>query len=75
MESWRKIYILGPVTGFDVVLGFWKDDAAFLESVDVHLFLYDSSPKEINYLQVDGEPMKLQLITFMETLVSVKAGK
>ncbi|KAG6645960.1 F-box/kelch-repeat protein At3g23880-like [Carya illinoinensis] len=73
-ESWRKIYTLGPLTGFDTVLGFWKDDALFFGSADGRLFLYDSSTKEMNYLQIDGEPMTLQLITFMETLVSVKVG-
>ncbi|KAG6701336.1 hypothetical protein I3842_08G160500 [Carya illinoinensis] len=62
-ESWRKIYTLGPLTGFDTVLG-----------ADGRLFLYDSSTKEMNYLQIDGEPMTLRLITFMETLVSVKVG-
>ncbi|KAG7968444.1 hypothetical protein I3843_08G154800 [Carya illinoinensis] len=73
-ESWRKIYTLGPLTGFDTVLGFWKDDALFFGSADGRLFLYDSSTKEMNYLQIDGEPMTLRLITFMETLVSVKVG-
>ncbi|KAG7968445.1 hypothetical protein I3843_08G154900 [Carya illinoinensis] len=73
-ESWRKIYTLGPLTGFDIVLGFWKDNALFLESADGRLFLYDSSSKEMNHLQIDGAPMTLQLMTFMETLISVKGG-
>jgi hypothetical protein len=36
------------------------------------LVLYDPSTKQITYLQIHGERDNAQLVTYMETLVSVK---
>jgi hypothetical protein len=74
-ESWSKLFTLGPFTGIRKPLGFWMNDTAlFLESSDGQLVVYDPSTKEMSDLQIDGEPHSLLVITYMETLVSVKGG-
>ncbi|XP_059435560.1 F-box/kelch-repeat protein At3g06240-like [Corylus avellana] len=74
-ESWSKLFTLGPLTGIRKPLGFWKNETAlFLESSDGQLVVYDTSTKEISNLPIDGEPYSLQVITYVETIVSVKGG-
>jgi F-box interacting protein len=74
-ESWAKLFTLGPFTGIRKPLGFWKNEIAlFLESSDGRLVVYDSSTKQMSGLQIDGEPLSLQVIPYVETLVSVKGG-
>jgi len=74
-ESWAKLFTLGPFTGIRKPLGFWKNEIVlFLESSDGRLVVYDSSTKQMSGLQIDGEPLSLQVIPYVETLVSVKGG-
>jgi F-box interacting protein len=69
-DSWTKLFTIGP--GIPRPLGFWKNGTMFLENVN-GLVLYDPSTKEMTDLQIHHRHRdSMQLVTYMETLVSVK---
>ncbi|KAK4595738.1 hypothetical protein RGQ29_014004 [Quercus rubra] len=72
LESWSKLFTIGPLMGIKKSLGFWKNESLFLINNDGQLLLYDSSTQEMTSLQVDGLP--LQMITYVESLISFKGG-
>uniref|UniRef100_A0A2N9J4S8 F-box associated beta-propeller type 1 domain-containing protein n=1 Tax=Fagus sylvatica TaxID=28930 RepID=A0A2N9J4S8_FAGSY len=72
-ESWTKLITIGPLTQINRPLGFWKNDySLFLENTDGQLVLYDFSTQEMTDLHIDGIPSSLQMLTYMESLVSVR---
>ncbi|KAE7995677.1 hypothetical protein FH972_000448 [Carpinus fangiana] len=74
-DSWTKLFTIGPFTEIERPLGVWKNDTIFLEKSERQLVLYEPSTKEMTNLQIGHEATyTLQLITYMETLVSVKGG-
>ncbi|XP_059438748.1 F-box/kelch-repeat protein At3g23880-like [Corylus avellana] len=78
-DSWTKLFTVGPFTEIERPLGVWKNDTQtmFFEHFEGQPVLYDSSTKEITNLQIGHEVTRclhLQLVTYMETLVSVKGG-
>ncbi|XP_059439978.1 F-box/kelch-repeat protein At3g23880-like [Corylus avellana] len=74
-ESWTKLFTVGPSTEIERPLGVWKNDTMFLENSEGQPVLYDPSTKEMTNLQIGHEATyTLQLVTYMETLVSVKGG-
>ena len=52
-------------------LGFWKNVSMFLGNDEGQLVLYDPTAQEMTSLQI-GVPESPQLITYMESLISVK---
>ncbi|KAE7995730.1 hypothetical protein FH972_000500 [Carpinus fangiana] len=74
-DSWTKLFTIEPFAD-DVCrpLGFWKNDTMFWIKNGGQLVLYDPSTKKISNLQIQGERDNVQLVTYMETLVSVKGG-
>ncbi|XP_059440149.1 F-box/kelch-repeat protein At3g06240-like [Corylus avellana] len=74
-DSWTRLFTIGPFTEIHRPIGFWKNDTMFLHKIDDgQLFLYDPSTKQMTDLQIPGENDWMQLVTYMETLVSVKRG-
>jgi F-box interacting protein len=77
-DSWNRLFTIGPsFAKIHRPLGFWKNDTMFLTKInDGQLFLYDPSTKKMTELQIHGhsDSMQMQLVTYMETLVSVKGG-
>uniref|UniRef100_A0A2N9J7V0 F-box associated domain-containing protein n=1 Tax=Fagus sylvatica TaxID=28930 RepID=A0A2N9J7V0_FAGSY len=74
-ESWTKLITIGPLTQINRPLGFWKNEySLFLENTDGQLVLYDFSTQEMTDLHIDGIPSSLQMLTYMESLVSVSGG-
>ena len=71
-ESWIKLFTIGPLMGIEEPLGFWKNESLFLRNNEGQLLLYDPSAQNITNLQVDGRPM--QMITYVESLISLKGG-
>ena len=71
-KSWIKLFTIGPPMGIEKPLGFLKNDSMFLENNEGKLLLYNLSTKEMTNLQVGGEPKSLQMITYVESLISVK---
>ncbi|XP_059436765.1 F-box/kelch-repeat protein At3g06240-like [Corylus avellana] len=69
-DSWSKLFTIGPFTDILKQLGFWKNGTMFLEKYDGQLVLYDPSTKQMTDLQIHYRWS--QLITYMETLISVK---
>ncbi|KAE7995654.1 hypothetical protein FH972_000428 [Carpinus fangiana] len=75
-DSWTKLFSIGPFTDFKPrLLGFWKNDAVLFEDLDGQMVLYDPSTKEMTNLPIHGGTYSLQLVTYMETLVSVNGRK
>ncbi|KAE7995680.1 hypothetical protein FH972_000451 [Carpinus fangiana] len=74
-EKWR-LFTIGPsFAKIHRPLGFWKNDTMFLSKIDDgQLFLYDPCTKQMSDLQIQGHNDSMQLVTYMETLVSVKGG-
>ncbi|KAE7995725.1 hypothetical protein FH972_000495 [Carpinus fangiana] len=74
-DSWAKLFTIEPFAD-DVCrpLGFWKNDTMFWIKNGGQLVLYDPSTKQITYLQIHGDGDNMQLVIYMETLVSVKGG-
>ncbi|GLT81366.1 hypothetical protein SLA2020_527550 [Shorea laevis] len=70
-DSWTKLSTIGPFTEIRQPLGSWKNETMLLERFDGQLVLYDLSTKEMTNLQIHGDRYFLQLVTYMETLVSV----
>ncbi|XP_059439987.1 F-box/kelch-repeat protein At3g23880-like [Corylus avellana] len=75
-DSWNRLFTIGPsFARIHQPLGFWKNDTMFLNKIDNgQLFLYDPSTKQMTDLQIHGHSNSMQLVTYMETLVSVKGG-
>ncbi|XP_062162393.1 F-box/kelch-repeat protein At3g23880-like [Alnus glutinosa] len=78
-DSWTKLFTIGPFIeindiGWPGPLGFWKNDIMLIVKSDGQLALYDPSSKQLTNLQIHGDIMCFQLVTYMETLVSVKGG-
>ncbi|GLT81371.1 hypothetical protein SLA2020_527600 [Shorea laevis] len=71
-DSWTKLSTIGPLTEIKELLGFWKNETMLLEKCDGQLVLYDPSTKEMTNLQIHEDRYLLQLVTYTETLVSVK---
>ncbi|XP_059439385.1 F-box/kelch-repeat protein At3g23880-like [Corylus avellana] len=69
-DSWSKLFTIGPFTDIMRPLGFWKNGIMFLEKCDGQMVLYDPSTKQMTDLLL-GHSWS-QLITYMETLISVK---
>ncbi|KAG2695688.1 hypothetical protein I3843_07G024200 [Carya illinoinensis] len=70
-ESWTKLFRVGPLTGVIRPLEYWMNDIIFWEKDDEQLALYDPSTKETTNLQIEGESLSFQVITYMESLVSI----
>ncbi|KAE7995681.1 hypothetical protein FH972_000452 [Carpinus fangiana] len=75
-DSWNRLFTIGPsFAKIHRPLGFWKNDTMFLSKIDDgQLFLYDPSTKQTTNLQILGHNDSMQLVTYMETIVSVKGG-
>lgn len=58
--------------GIEKPLGFLKNDSMFLENNEGKSLLYNLSIQEMTNLQVGGEPKSLQMITYVDSLISVK---
>ncbi|KAG7969292.1 hypothetical protein I3843_07G023800 [Carya illinoinensis] len=73
-ESWTKLFRVGPLTGVFRPLEYWMNDIIFWEKDDGQLALYDPSTKEMTNLQIEGESLSFQVITYMESLVSISGA-
>ncbi|KAG2695684.1 hypothetical protein I3760_07G024000 [Carya illinoinensis] len=73
-ESWTKLFRVGPLTGVIRPLEYWMNDIIFWEKDDEQLALYDPSTKEMTNLQIEGESLSFQVITYMESLVSISGA-
>jgi F-box interacting protein len=72
-DSWTKLFTIGPFKEIDRPLGFWKNETMFLVKWDKQLVLYDPLTKEMSNLQIGyGVTCWTNLVTYMETLVSIK---
>ncbi|XP_059436801.1 F-box/kelch-repeat protein At3g23880-like [Corylus avellana] len=78
-DSWTRLFTVGPITGIELPLPFWrlgglvtfwKNDAMFCRTND-GLVLYNPFTKERTNLPIQSYSCS---ITYMETLVSVKGG-
>jgi F-box interacting protein len=74
-DSWTRLFSIGPFPNYiDRPLGFCKSGIMFFESFERQMVLYDPSTKEMTNLTIHGE-IFFQLVTYMETLVSVNGRK
>ncbi|KAE7995672.1 hypothetical protein FH972_000443 [Carpinus fangiana] len=75
-DSWNRLFTIGPsFAKIHQPLGFWKNDSMFsIKFDDGQLFLYDPPTKQMIDLQIRGHSNSMQLVTYMETLVSAKGG-
>jgi F-box interacting protein len=74
-DSWTKLFSIGPSKEIERPLGFWKNESIFLVKHDRQLVLYDPLTKEMSNLQIGyGVTCWTNLVTYMETLVSIKGG-
>ncbi|XP_059439803.1 F-box/kelch-repeat protein At3g23880-like [Corylus avellana] len=75
-DSWNRLFTIRPsFAKIHQPLGFWKNDTMFWNKIDNgQLFLYDLSTKQMTGLQIHGHSNSMQLVTYMETLISVKGG-
>jgi len=72
-DSWTKLFSIGPSKEIERPLGFWKNESIFLVKHDRQLVLYDPLTKEMSNLQIGyGVTCWTNLVTYMETLVSIK---
>ncbi|XP_059436805.1 F-box/kelch-repeat protein At3g06240-like [Corylus avellana] len=75
-DSWTRLFSIGPFPDYiERPLGFWKSGIMFFENLDGQMVLYDPSTKEMTNLPIQGETDVSQLVTYMETLVSVNGRK
>ncbi|KAG6646672.1 F-box/kelch-repeat protein At3g06240-like [Carya illinoinensis] len=73
-KSWTKLFRVGPLTGVIRPLEYWRNDIIFWEKDDEQLALYDPSTKEMTNLQIEGESLSFQVITYMESLVCISGA-
>ncbi|XP_059436789.1 F-box/kelch-repeat protein At3g23880-like [Corylus avellana] len=74
-DSWTRLFPIRPSAFIHRPLGFWKNDTMILSKIDDgQLLLYDPSTEQTTNLQIHGDDDSMQLVTYMETLVSVKGG-
>ncbi|KAE7995683.1 hypothetical protein FH972_000454 [Carpinus fangiana] len=77
-DSWTKLFTIGPCMGITRPLGFWKNNTMFMETFQENsrrVVLYDPSTKQMTNLQIHpGVTFSSQLVTYIDTLVSVKGG-
>ncbi|XP_062161894.1 F-box/kelch-repeat protein At3g06240-like [Alnus glutinosa] len=72
-DSWTKLFTIGPFKEIERPLGFWKNETMFLVKDDEQLVLYDPLTKEMSNLLIGyGVTGWTKLVTYMETLVSIK---
>ncbi|KAE7995728.1 hypothetical protein FH972_000498 [Carpinus fangiana] len=75
-DSWTRLFTIEQsFAKIHRPLGFWKNDTMLFSNVDEgQLVLYDPSTKQMTNLQSHGDCESMQLVTYMETLVSVEGG-
>ncbi|KAG2710233.1 hypothetical protein I3760_04G017400 [Carya illinoinensis] len=75
-ESWTKRFKIGPVSGVNRPLGFGKNGQFLLVDDNGELVSCNLDCKQIKNLHVKGDiPHSLQVINYVETLVSVQGEK
>ena len=75
-ESWIRKLTIGPLTGVEMPLMFWKNDGEILmERIDGQAVSYNLITKEIKNLQVYGVPKSFQTVAYVNSLVSIRRGK
>ncbi|XP_059436068.1 F-box/kelch-repeat protein At3g23880-like [Corylus avellana] len=73
-NSWTKLFTIGPFSGISRPLGLLKNETMLLEKYNNQLVLYDPSTEKMTNIQIHENTVSEHLVTYMETLVSVKGG-
>lgn len=68
---WTKLSSVGPISGVERPLGFWKNGELILENCSRELVLYDPKSKEIKNLGLYGKRDRLEVLVYYDSLVSV----
>ncbi|XVF58353.1 hypothetical protein PTKIN_Ptkin07bG0059800 [Pterospermum kingtungense] len=75
-ESWTGKLTIGPLTGVEMPLMFWRNDGEILmEGTDGQAVSYNFITKEIKNLQIYGVPKSFQAVAYTNSLVSLRRGK
>ncbi|XVE83731.1 hypothetical protein DITRI_Ditri16bG0109800 [Diplodiscus trichospermus] len=75
-ESWTRKLTIGPLTGVEKPLMFWKNDGEILmEGSDGQAVSYNLITKEIKNLQIYGVPKSFQTVDYVSSLVSIRRRK
>lgn len=69
-NSWTKLFTVGPVPAVIWPLGFWKNGAFFVETINGELLLYDPSSHVLRDLQL--RTVAFNVYGYKESLISVK---
>ncbi|XVF79229.1 hypothetical protein PTKIN_Ptkin14bG0203800 [Pterospermum kingtungense] len=64
--SWTREFNIGPISGAEWPLGFWKNGELFLRGSNHDLLLFDPANHELKNLGIHAytHPRKMQLITY-----------
>ncbi|KAL6988941.1 hypothetical protein U1Q18_014691 [Sarracenia purpurea var. burkii] len=68
---WTKLSIVGPLSGVERPLGFWKNGEMILESSCGQLVLYDPRDQKMRNLGLQGKRDRLEVLLYKESLVSL----
>ncbi|XP_008386330.3 F-box/kelch-repeat protein At3g06240 [Malus domestica] len=75
-SSWTKLVTVGPLKGINEnPLAFWKSDELLMVSCDGSVTSYNSSTKNLSYLNIPpilNEVRDFQAVIYVESIVSVK---
>ena len=71
-ESWTKQFKIGSISGVDRPLGFGNNGNLLLVDHKGKVVSCDSNTHEIKNLNIRGVPLSLQVINYVQSLVSVQ---
>ncbi|XP_027171422.1 F-box protein At3g07870-like [Coffea eugenioides] len=71
-STWTKQLSIGPISGVERPLGFWKSGELVLENCSRELVLYDRKTKEIKNLGLHGKRDRLEVLVYYDSIVSVQ---
>ncbi|XP_038678541.1 F-box/kelch-repeat protein At3g06240-like isoform X2 [Tripterygium wilfordii] len=74
-DSWVKQARIGPISGVDRPLEFWRNGGLFLKNSRGQLVLYDPSTQQLKNLQLPGPQGRLQVVTYVESLVPINGRR
>ncbi|KAL3502458.1 hypothetical protein ACH5RR_036907 [Cinchona calisaya] len=72
---WTKLSSIGPISGVERPLGFWRDSEFILENSARELVLYDPKTKETKNLGLYGKRDRLEVLVYYDSLVSVQKAR
>lgn len=73
-ESWTRTSKIGPLSGVERPLGFWKKGEFILENSSGELVLYDCCTLRFKNLGLQGKRDRLEVLVYKESLVSLANG-